>query len=46
MLVIKRGFDHFTAQISLRDPETKREYISSEENWVKAEQSHHRYQRS
>lgn len=40
MLVIKKlGFDHFTAQISLRDPENKEKYIGSEENWVKAEQA-------
>ena len=37
MLVIKKlGFDHFTAQISLRDPDNKEKYIGSEENWVKA----------
>jgi len=40
MLVIKKlGFDHFTAQISLRDPENKEKYIGSEENWIKAEQA-------
>lgn len=38
MHVIKKlGFDNFTAQISLRDPENKTKYIGSEENWVKAE---------
>ncbi|HRI01635.1 MAG TPA: threonine--tRNA ligase [Saprospiraceae bacterium] len=33
----KLGFDQYTAQISLRDPENKSKYIGSEENWVKAE---------
>jgi len=33
----KLGFEQFTAQISLRDPENKAKYIGSEENWVKAE---------
>ncbi len=31
------GFENFTAQVSLRDPENKEKYIGSEENWVKAE---------
>jgi len=31
------GFDDFTAQISLRDPENKTKYIGSEENWLLAE---------
>ncbi|PIZ05294.1 MAG: threonine--tRNA ligase, partial [Flavobacteriales bacterium CG_4_10_14_0_8_um_filter_32_5] len=31
------GFEHFTAQISLRDPENKEKYIGSDENWEKAE---------
>ncbi|MEP7321480.1 MAG: threonine--tRNA ligase [Saprospiraceae bacterium] len=31
------GFDKFTAQISLRDPENKEKYIGSDENWEKAE---------
>ncbi|MCK6691159.1 MAG: threonine--tRNA ligase [Thermoanaerobaculia bacterium] len=35
----KLGFDKFTAQISLRDPENKTKYIGSEENWQKAEQA-------
>lgn len=40
MLVIRKlGFEHFTAQISLRDPENKEKYIGSEENWIKAEQA-------
>ncbi|HXI01279.1 MAG TPA: threonine--tRNA ligase [Sphingobacteriaceae bacterium] len=33
------GFDHFTAQISLRDPENKVKYIGSDENWQLAEQA-------
>ncbi|MBK9109377.1 MAG: threonine--tRNA ligase [Saprospiraceae bacterium] len=40
MLVIRKlGFEHFTAQISLRDPENTEKYIGSEENWNKAEQA-------
>lgn len=40
MYVIKKlGFDHFTAQISLRDPLDKQKYIGSDENWNKAEQA-------
>ena len=31
------GFENFTAQISLRDPENKEKYIGSDENWDKAE---------
>ena len=31
------GFEEFTAQISLRDPENKEKYIGSDENWEKAE---------
>ncbi len=31
------GFEDFTAQVSLRDPENKTKYIGSEENWEKAE---------
>jgi threonyl-tRNA synthetase len=31
------GFEDFTAQISLRDPEDKQKYIGSDENWEKAE---------
>lgn len=31
------GFENFTAQISLRDPENKEKYIGSDENWNKAE---------
>jgi threonyl-tRNA synthetase len=40
MYVIKKlGFDNFTAQISLRDPENKSKYIGSDENWEKAERA-------
>jgi threonyl-tRNA synthetase len=40
MHVIKKlGFEHFTAQISLRDPENRAKYIGSDENWAKAEQA-------
>jgi len=40
MHVIKKlGFDSFTAQISLRDPENKEKYIGSDENWDKAERA-------
>ena len=38
-VLAKMGFDKFTAQISLRDPENKAKYIGSEENWRKAEQA-------
>lgn len=31
------GFENFTAQISLRDPENKAKYIGSDENWALAE---------
>ena len=33
------GFQDFTAQISLRDPENKQKYIGSDENWEKAERA-------
>ncbi len=33
----KLGFEQFTAQISLRDPDNKSKYIGSDENWEKAE---------
>ncbi|MCC6752747.1 MAG: threonine--tRNA ligase [Saprospiraceae bacterium] len=39
MVIHKLGFDHFTAQISLRDPAHAEKYIGSEENWIKAEQA-------
>ncbi|GAB4498027.1 MAG: threonine--tRNA ligase [Saprospiraceae bacterium] len=38
-VLAKLGFDKFTAQISLRDPENKQKYIGTEENWRKAEQA-------
>ena len=31
------GFDNYTMQISLRDPNDKEKYIGSDENWEKAE---------
>ncbi len=31
------GFENFTAQVSLRDPENPAKYIGSDENWEKAE---------
>ncbi len=31
-------FNDFTAQVSLRDPDDKKKYIGSDENWEKAEQ--------
>ena len=36
-VINKLGFDDFTAQISLRDPDNKEKYIGSDENWNKAE---------
>lgn len=33
------GFEDFTAQVSLRDPENPEKYIGSKENWEKAEQA-------
>lgn len=33
------GFENFTAQVSLRDPEKPEKYIGTEENWNKAEQA-------
>lgn len=33
------GFEDYTAQISLRDPENKAKYIGSDENWEKAERA-------
>ena len=40
MLLIKKlGFDNFTAQISLRDPDNKAKYIGSDQNWNKAEKA-------
>ena len=37
MVIKKMGFENFTAQISLRDPEKPEKYIGSEENWRAAE---------
>ncbi|WP_290478123.1 MULTISPECIES: threonine--tRNA ligase [unclassified Leeuwenhoekiella] len=31
------GFENFTAQVSLRDPDNKEKYIGSDSNWEKAE---------
>ena len=31
------GFEEYTAQISLRDPENKTKYIGTDENWILAE---------
>ena len=39
LVLSKLGFDNYTAQISLRDPENKEKYIGSDENWEKAEQA-------
>jgi threonyl-tRNA synthetase len=33
------GFENYTAQVSLRDPENKAKYIGSDENWALAEKS-------
>ncbi len=33
------GFENFTAQVSLRDPDNPEKYIGSDENWEKAEQA-------
>ncbi len=35
----KLGFDDYTVQISLRDPDNPEKYLGSEENWQKAEQA-------
>lgn len=40
MFVIRKmGFEDFTAQISLRDPENQQKYIGSPENWERAERA-------
>jgi len=39
LVIDKLGFDSYTAQISLRDPENKEKYIGSDENWDKAERA-------
>ncbi len=36
-VIKKMGFENFTAQISLRDPNTPEKYIGSDENWEAAE---------
>ncbi len=36
-VLAKMGFEKFTAQISLRDPDNPSKYIGSDENWVSAE---------
>ena len=35
----KLGFDNYTAQISLRDPNNKEKYLGSDESWEKAERA-------
>ena len=35
----KLGFENFTAQISLRDPDTPEKYLGTDKNWVVAEQA-------
>lgn len=39
LVINKIGFENFTAQISLRDPDNKEKYIGSDENWEKAERA-------
>jgi threonyl-tRNA synthetase len=39
MVLKKLGFENYTAQISLRDPENRDKYIGSDENWEKAERA-------
>lgn len=39
LVLHKLGFDNYTAQISLRDPENQDKYIGSNANWEKAEQA-------
>ncbi len=38
-VLAKMGFDKFTAQISLRDPDNPTKYIGSDENWDNAERA-------
>ena len=38
-VLTKMGFDSFTAQISLRDPEQPEKYLGSDENWENAERA-------
>ncbi|MCB0636342.1 MAG: threonine--tRNA ligase, partial [Lewinella sp.] len=39
VVLTKMGFENFTAQISLRDPEKPEKYIGSDENWAAAEKA-------
>lgn len=39
MVIKKMGFENFTAQISLRDPNNPDKYIGSDENWDAAERA-------
>ena len=39
MVLRKMGFEDYTAQISLRDPNTPEKYIGSDENWDAAEKA-------
>ena len=39
MVIRKMGFENFTAQISLRDPEKPEKYIGSDANWEAAEKA-------
>jgi threonyl-tRNA synthetase len=39
MVIKKMGFENFTAQISLRDPDNPDKYIGSDENWNAAEKA-------
>lgn len=38
-VLVMMGFDDFTAQISLRDPDNPSKYIGSQENWEAAEKA-------
>ncbi|MCB9290282.1 MAG: threonine--tRNA ligase [Lewinellaceae bacterium] len=39
VVLSKMGFENFTAQISLRDPDTPEKYIGADENWENAERA-------
>ncbi len=39
LILRKMGFESFTAQISLRDPDKPEKYLGSDDNWVVAERS-------
>ncbi len=39
IVLSKMGFENFTAQISLRDPDNPSKYIGTTENWEKAERA-------